>query len=177
MHGIPVEYSGPRKAELLVRFLRKFVAPDISILESDSAIISFIETAGTSFPIFIGFGIDESLIAEFAGKYKKKAWFSLAKDFSEEVMVAYDFDKTPALVCLHPSYGEKSVFYGPFEGLSNCRLCKTFIVATLAQIIMFGTLIAKCIFSCEEWARKQTVIHVDHWPLWMFGTWLLCDHV
>ncbi|XXG73542.1 hypothetical protein AAC387_Pa07g2445 [Persea americana] len=115
MHGIPVDYSGPRKAELLVRFLRKFVAPDISTLESDSAIASFIESAGTSFPIFIGFGIDESLIAEYASKYKKKSWFSLAKDFSEEVMVAYDFDKTPALVCLHPSHGEKSVFYGPFE--------------------------------------------------------------
>lgn len=122
MHGIPVDYSGPRKAELLVRFLRKFVAPDISTLESDSAIASFIESAGTSFPIFIGFGIDESLIAEYASKYKKKSWFSLAKDFSEEVMVAYDFDKTPALVCLHPSHGEKSVFYGPFEGESNCRL-------------------------------------------------------
>lgn len=117
MHGIPVEYNGPRKAELLVRFLRKFAAPDISILESDSAITSFVETAGNSFPIFIGFGLDESFITELGSKYKKKAWFAVANGFSEEVMVTYDFDKSPALVCLHPSYDEKSVFYGPYEAI------------------------------------------------------------
>ncbi|OVA04064.1 Thioredoxin [Macleaya cordata] len=115
-HGIPVEYTGPRKAELLVRFLKKFVAPDVSLLESDSAISNFIEMAGTYFPIFIGFGLNESVISELAIKYKSKAWFSVAKDFSEDVMVTYDFDKVPALVSLHPSYNERSVFYGPFEG-------------------------------------------------------------
>nr|XP_010930795.1 protein disulfide isomerase-like 5-2 [Elaeis guineensis] len=116
MHGIPVEYTGPRKAELLVRFLKKFVAPDVSLLESDSAIHGFVEAAGTHFPIFIGFGLDESVIVELAVKYKKKAWFSIAKGFSEDIMVAYDFDKVPALVSLHPKYKEQSVFYGPFEG-------------------------------------------------------------
>ncbi|XP_058091014.1 protein disulfide isomerase-like 5-2 [Magnolia sinica] len=115
MHGVPVEYSGPRKAELLVKYLKKFVGPDVSLLESDSAISSFIETAGTQFPIFIGFGLNEALIVDFAKKYKKKAWFSVAKDFSEDIMVVYDFDKVPALVCFHPSYDEKSIFYGPFE--------------------------------------------------------------
>ncbi|KAF8376961.1 hypothetical protein HHK36_030332 [Tetracentron sinense] len=115
MHGIPIEYSGPRKSDLLVRFLKKFVAQDVSILESDSAISNFVETAGTHFPIYIGFGLNESMISGFAMKYKKKAWFSVAKDFSEEVMVLYDFDKVPALVALHPSYNEQSIFYGPFE--------------------------------------------------------------
>ncbi|XP_072980511.1 protein disulfide isomerase-like 5-2 [Typha angustifolia] len=116
MHGIPVEYTGPRKSDLLVRFLKKFVSPDVSLLESDSAIRSFVESAGTSFPVFIGFGLNESVIAELASKFKKKAWFSVAKDFSEEIMVAYDFDKVPALVSLHPKYKEQNVFYGPFEG-------------------------------------------------------------
>ncbi|MQL94628.1 hypothetical protein Taro_027294 [Colocasia esculenta] len=116
MHGIPTDYSGPRKADLLVRYLRKFVAPDVAILESDSAIHNFVESAGTHFPIFIGFGLDESVISEFAKKYKKKAWFCVAKDFSEDVMVRYDFDKVPALVSIHPKYNQQSVFYGPYEG-------------------------------------------------------------
>ncbi|KAH7681026.1 protein disulfide-isomerase A1 protein [Dioscorea alata] len=115
-HGVPIEYTGPRKADLLVRFLKKFVAPDVSLLESDSAVQSFVEAAGTHFPIFIGFGVNESLIVELAGKYKKKAWFSVVKGFSEDIMIPYDFDKVPALVALHPAYNEQSVFYGPFEG-------------------------------------------------------------
>lgn len=115
MHGVPMEYNGPRKADLLVRFLKKFVAPDVSILDSDSAVGEFVQSAGTHFPIFIGFGINESLISDLGKKYKKKAWFSVAKDFSEEIMVVYDFDKVPALVSLHPNYNEQNIFYGPFE--------------------------------------------------------------
>lgn len=111
-----MDYNGPRKADLLVRFLKKFVAPDVSVLASESAISTFVEAAGTYFPIYIGFGMNESIISNFAVKYKKKAWFSVAKDFSEEMMVAYDFDKVPALVSLHPSVNERSVFYGPFDG-------------------------------------------------------------
>ncbi|KAK3142585.1 hypothetical protein QOZ80_4BG0348570 [Eleusine coracana subsp. coracana] len=116
IHGVPIEYTGSRKADQLVRNLKKFVAPDVSVLESDSAIKNFVENAGTSFPIFIGFGVNESLIAEYGRKYKKRAWFAAAKDYSEDIMVAYDFDKAPALVAIHPKYKEKSLFYGPFEG-------------------------------------------------------------
>ncbi|RXH73670.1 hypothetical protein DVH24_016492 [Malus domestica] len=115
MHGVPIEYNGPRKADSLVRYLKKFAAPDVSILESDSAISEFVEAAGTYFPIYIGFGLDELLISKLAIKYKKKAWFSVAKDFSEDVMVLYDFDKVPALASLHPTYDERNIFYGPFE--------------------------------------------------------------
>ncbi|KAE8057129.1 hypothetical protein FH972_013842 [Carpinus fangiana] len=115
MHGAPEEYYGPRKADLLARYLKKFVAPDVSVLDSDSAISDFIETAGTYFPIYLGFGLNESMISKLAIKYKKKAWFSVAKDFSEDTMVLYDFDKVPALVSLHPTYHEQSIFYGPFE--------------------------------------------------------------
>lgn len=122
MHGVPTDYYGPRKADLLVRFLKKFVAPDVAALNSDSAISEFIEEAGKSFPIFIGFGLNESAISRLAVKYKKKAWFSVAKDFSDKTMEFYDFDKVPALVTLHPSYNEQSIFYGPFEG--------QFIIAT-----------------------------------------------
>lgn len=127
MHGIPVEYNGPRKADLLIRYLKKFVAPDVAVLDSDSAITNFVEEAGTNFPIFIGFGLNESMIAELSTKYKKQAWFSVAKDFSEDVMVSYDFDKVPALVALHPGYDGSSVFYGPFEG-TKFILVEFFIV-------------------------------------------------
>lgn len=115
MHGIPMEYYGPRKAELLVRHLKKFVAPDVSILNSDAEVSDFVENAGTFFPLFIGFGLDESVISNLALKYKKKAWFAVAKDFSEDAMVLYDFDKVPALVAVQPSYNERSIFYGPFD--------------------------------------------------------------
>ncbi|KAF5455911.1 hypothetical protein F2P56_025439 [Juglans regia] len=115
MHGVPVEYNGPRKADLLVRYLKKFVTSDVSVLDSDSAISDFVEAAGTFFPIYIGFGLKESMISNLAVKYKKKAWFSVAKDFSEDIMVSYDFDKVPALVSLHPVYSERNIFYGPFE--------------------------------------------------------------
>lgn len=130
IHGVPIEYTGSRKADLLVRNLKKFVAPDVSILESDSAIKSFVENAGTSFPMFIGFGVNESLITEYGGKYKKRAWFAIAQDFSEELMMAYGFDKAPALVALHPKYNEQSVFYGPFEG----RFLEDFIRQSLLPL-------------------------------------------
>lgn len=115
IHGVPIEYTGSRKADQLVRNLKKFVAPDVSILESDSVIKTFVENAGTSFPMFLGFGVNDSLIAEYGRKYKKRAWFAVAKDFSEDIMVAYEFDKVPALVAIHPKYKEQSLFYGPFE--------------------------------------------------------------
>ncbi|KAK1436470.1 hypothetical protein QVD17_02250 [Tagetes erecta] len=115
LHGVPTDYRGPRKSDSLVRYLRKFVAPDVTVIESDSGITEFLELAGTSFPIFIGFGLDESAISKLAIKFKKNAWFSVAKDFSEKTMALYDFDKVPALVALHPSFDEQNVSYGPFE--------------------------------------------------------------
>ncbi|KAL7156071.1 hypothetical protein ABFS83_03G118500 [Erythranthe nasuta] len=115
MHGVPTEYNGPRKADLLIQFLTKFVAPAVTNLSSDSAIKSFIESAGVNFPVFIGFGLNESMISNMAAKYKKKAWFSVANDFSEDIMSLYDFDKVPALAAIHPAYNEQSIFYGPFE--------------------------------------------------------------
>lgn len=111
-----MDYTGPRQSDLLVRMLKKFVAPDISLLKSDDDISNFVAEAGTYFPIFIGFGLNESLIEGFSLKYKKKAWFAVAKNFSEDAMVKYDFDKVPVLVSLHPKYNEMGVFYGPFEG-------------------------------------------------------------
>ncbi|KAK7343810.1 hypothetical protein VNO77_12849 [Canavalia gladiata] len=114
-HGVPTEYRGPRKAELLVRYLKKFAASDVSILDSDSAVNTFVEEAGNFFPIYIGFGLNNSVIEKLAIKYKKNAWFSVAKDFSEDLMVLYDFDKIPTLVSLNPLYNERNTFYGPFE--------------------------------------------------------------
>jgi len=77
---------------------------------------TFVAEAGTFFPIFVGFGLNNTLIEKFGIKYKKSAWFSVAKDFSEDLMVLYDFDKIPALVSLNPQYNERNTFYGPFEG-------------------------------------------------------------
>ncbi|XP_058769962.1 protein disulfide-isomerase 5-2 [Vicia villosa] len=114
-HGVPTEYRGPRKADLLVRYLKKFAASDVSVLDSDSAVNSFVEEAGTFFPVFIGFGLDSSVIEKLGIKYKKNAWFSVAKDFSEDLMITYDFDKIPALVSLNQQYNERNTFYGPFE--------------------------------------------------------------
>ncbi|RDX83798.1 Protein disulfide-isomerase 5-2 [Mucuna pruriens] len=114
-HGVSTEYRGPRKADLLVRYLKKFAASDVSILDSDSAVNTFVEEAGTFFPIYIGFGLNNTVIEKFAIKYKKNAWFSVAKDFSEDLMVLYDFDKIPALVALNQLYNERNTFYGPFE--------------------------------------------------------------
>jgi protein disulfide-isomerase A1 len=129
-HGAPSEYTGSRMAAVLIENLKKLVVPDVSVLETDSAIKGFVEAAGVSFPLFIGFGVDESLIAKYGAKYKKKAWFSVAKDFSEDMMVVYDFDKVPALVSHNPKYNEQSVFYGPFEDegtLGATFFCKLFI--------------------------------------------------
>ncbi|KAL0432136.1 UNVERIFIED_CONTAM: protein disulfide-isomerase 5-2 [Sesamum latifolium] len=115
MRGVPTDYYGPRKADLLVRTLTKFVAPDIAVLNSDSAIRDFVEAAGSNFPIFVGFGLNESIILNVAVKYKKAAWFSVAKDFSDDIMTVYEFNKVPALAAIHPAYSEHSIFHGPFE--------------------------------------------------------------
>ncbi|XAR55638.1 hypothetical protein NMG60_11035769 [Bertholletia excelsa] len=115
MHGVPTEYYGPRKSDLLVRSLKKFVSPDVAILSSDSDTSDFSEGAGTEFPIYIGFGLNESAITNLAINYKKKAWFAVAKDFSEDVKKLYGFDKVPALVSIHARYNQQSIYYGPFE--------------------------------------------------------------
>ncbi|KAA3453536.1 protein disulfide isomerase-like 5-2 [Gossypium australe] len=116
MHGVSMEYYGPREADSLVQYLKKFVSTDVSILISDSAISDFVEEAGTFFPIFIGFGLNETVLSNLAIKYKKRAWFSVAKDFSDEAKVLYDMEKVPALVAIHPNYKQQSIFDGPFEG-------------------------------------------------------------
>lgn len=116
MHGVPTEYYGPRKAELLVRYLKKFVAPNVAVLGSDADVNDFIEEAGSFFPIYVGFGLDESVIKDLAIKYKKKAWFAVAKGFTDDAYELYGFDKVPALLAILPAYDHRDMFYGPFEG-------------------------------------------------------------
>ncbi|KAJ0097724.1 hypothetical protein Patl1_28182 [Pistacia atlantica] len=88
----------------------------LSILNSDAEIKDFVDNASTFFPIYTGFGLGESIISNLALKYKKKAWFAMTKDFSKDMMVLYDFDKAPAPVAIQPTYNERNIFYGPFEG-------------------------------------------------------------
>lgn len=64
----------------------------------------------------LSFGLNESTISNLAIKYKKRAWFSVAKDFSDDIMTMYDFDKAPALAAIHLGSNEHSIFYGPLEG-------------------------------------------------------------
>ncbi|KAH9298362.1 hypothetical protein KI387_030044, partial [Taxus chinensis] len=116
INGFPTDYTGPRKAELLIPYLKKFAAPEVSILKSNHEVQEFIEGSEKIFPIFIGFDIKESLLVSLAKQYKKRAWFAVAEEFSDEVMVEYHFDKKPALLALRPEYREKDIFYGPFEG-------------------------------------------------------------
>uniref|UniRef100_A0A9I9ECS4 Uncharacterized protein n=1 Tax=Cucumis melo TaxID=3656 RepID=A0A9I9ECS4_CUCME len=59
MHGVLIDYYGPRKAKLLARYLKKFVAPDFSVLESNSSINEFVEAARPYFPIYFWFGLNE----------------------------------------------------------------------------------------------------------------------
>ncbi|XP_076901479.1 protein disulfide-isomerase 5-2-like [Bidens hawaiensis] len=132
MNGVPTDYRGPRKSDMLVRYLKKFVAPDVTVLESDSGITEFVESAGTSFPIFIGFGLEESAISNLAVRFKKNAWFSVAKDFSEKTMNLYDFDKAPALLALHPNFNEQTIFYGLFED----KLVEEFIKQNLLPLTL-----------------------------------------
>ncbi|MBA0865497.1 hypothetical protein Goshw_012744 [Gossypium schwendimanii] len=139
MHGVSMEYYGPRKADSLVQYLKKFVSTDVSILISDSAISDFVEEAGTFFPIFIGFDLNETVLSNLAVKYKKRAWFSVAKDFSDEAKVLYDMEKVPALVAIHPNYKQQSIFYGPFEGFLLPTRSKAPVSSALhAQIVAFS---------------------------------------
>ncbi|KAL0365808.1 UNVERIFIED_CONTAM: protein disulfide isomerase-like 5-2 [Sesamum radiatum] len=132
VRGVPTDYYGPRKADLLVRTLTKFVAPDVAVLNSDSAIRDFVEAAGSDFPIFVGFGLNESIVLNVAVKYKKKAWFSVAKDLSDDIMTVYDFNKVPALAVIHPAYSEHSIFYGPFEE----KLLEGYINQSLLPLVL-----------------------------------------
>ncbi|CAN0911958.1 Protein disulfide-isomerase 5-2 [Linum grandiflorum] len=131
IHGVPMDYYGPRKADLLVRYLKKFVAPDVATLNSDASVKDFVEGAGTFFPIYLGFGLNETAISKLAVKYKKKAWFAVANDFSDDVMFKYDFDKTPALVSINPTYNEQNIFYGPFEEFVETFIKQTFLPLTV----------------------------------------------
>lgn len=46
---------------------------------------------------------------DLAVNYKKKPWFSVAKDFPDDIKNLYDFNKVPALVAIHTSYNEHSI--------------------------------------------------------------------
>ncbi|XP_028805768.1 protein disulfide-isomerase 5-2-like [Neltuma alba] len=166
IHGVPTDYRGPRKADLLVHYLKKFAAPDVTILDSDSAINNFIEAAGTLFPIFIGFGLSSSMIEKSAFKYKKNAWFSVAKDFSEDVMGSHHFDKVPALVSINRDYNEWSTLYGPFEEKSLEDFVKQNLIPLVAPV-SFDTLklmesdgrrIVLTIFGDEDEERSKKFI-------------------
>ncbi|BBN12954.1 hypothetical protein MPTK1_5g24280 [Marchantia polymorpha subsp. ruderalis] len=119
MSGSPAEaeYDGPRNADSLVSYVHRAIAPVIRSLSSDAELNAFLKNVNDSSPIFLGFGLEESVLKQTATKYKKKAWFAVVQDFSEKMMMEFDFDKKPALVVTHPELMEQAVFYGPFEGV------------------------------------------------------------
>eukprot|EP00252_Welwitschia_mirabilis_P020492 TRINITY_DN5040_c0_g1_i1.p1 TRINITY_DN5040_c0_g1~~TRINITY_DN5040_c0_g1_i1.p1 ORF type:complete len:449 (+),score=90.38 TRINITY_DN5040_c0_g1_i1:126-1472(+) len=114
--GFPTDYYGPRRAESLVLHLKKLSAPDLAFLKSPDEIHEYIKEAGKSFPIFIGFGMQEPMLADLARVYKKRAWFAISDYVDDDILSEYDFDKTPALLAMRPEFSEQDVFYGPFEG-------------------------------------------------------------
>eukprot|EP00249_Psilotum_nudum_P027252 c34704_g1_i1 orf=229-1575(-) len=116
INGFPTDYNGPRKAASLVLHLQKLAGPDVTVLKTNSELEEFILTSGNSFPVFIGFGVQISMILELAQQYKNKAWFVVMESFSVKAMVDYNFDRHPAIVVLHQESGEQEAFYGPFEG-------------------------------------------------------------
>lgn len=120
-NGIPTEadYEGPRSAEAIVAYVKRSIVPPISSLATESELTDFVTSVNDNFPIFVGFGLEASVLEDLARKHRRKAWFAAIQDeqVSEKMMVDFDFDKKPALVCLHPKLDEHIVFYGPFEGV------------------------------------------------------------
>ncbi|KAL3688634.1 hypothetical protein R1sor_014943 [Riccia sorocarpa] len=117
LNGVPEpEYEGSRNSDALVSYVRRATAPDISSLSSEAEVDSFQKNVSDSSPIFLGFGLTESVLKEPATKFRKKAWFAVVQDVSDDLMVKFDFDKTPALVVTHPEADERAVYYGPFRG-------------------------------------------------------------
>lgn len=101
-------------------YLRRLSAPSIEQLSTEADLRTFVRSIGAEIPLFVGFGLKVIDLEELAKKYRTKAWFAVMENFSDSVMEAFDFDKGPAIVVMRGEYGEKSTFYGPFEGLS-CR--------------------------------------------------------
>lgn len=114
--GLPTDYTGPLKADGIITHLRRLSAPSIEQLNSEAELHGFVKSIGTEIPLFIGFGLKATDLEEFANKYRSKAWFAVMETFSEEIMEDFNFDKGPALVVTRGEHGEKTTFYGPFEG-------------------------------------------------------------
>lgn len=116
INGFPTDYAGPRKADGIVSYLRRLSAPSIQQLDTEGDLRIFLKSIGPEIPVFVGFGLKVIDLEELAKKYRTKAWFAVMEMFSDSVMGAFDFDKGPAIVVMRGEFGERSTFYGPFEG-------------------------------------------------------------
>ncbi|XP_024527287.1 protein disulfide-isomerase 5-2 [Selaginella moellendorffii] len=121
--GIHTDYRGPHKAELMVAHLRRMLAPPLSTLQSPSAVKQFVERAGDKLPVFVGFGVEVSTLAELAQGHRLRAWFATVDQegsASELDLLSSDYGLTvlPALLVQHSSMNEQAVFHGPFQGTS-----------------------------------------------------------
>lgn len=133
INGFPTDYTGPRHANGLVSYLRRLSAPSIETFTSEVELRRFVRSIGSEIPLFIGFGLRASDLEELAQKFRTKAWFAVLEMFSEKIMIDYDFDKGPALVVMRGEYGERHVFYGPFEG-NQSLLISTQKTSTASQL-------------------------------------------
>ncbi|KAL3638722.1 Thioredoxin-like domain [Castilleja foliolosa] len=87
MHGVPTEYNGPRKADLLARYLTKFVAPDVAILNSDSAVRDFAEAADFSEDVMSLYDFDKvpALVAIYPAYNEQSIFYGpLEEKFLED---------------------------------------------------------------------------------------------
>jgi protein disulfide-isomerase A1 len=117
--GIPTEpsYDGSRSAEAIVAYVKRSIVPPVTNLPTEAEVTAFVKNVNDDMPVFLGFGLETSALEDLAKKYKRKAWFAAITDVSQSLMVNHDFDKTPALVNEHLKLNERTVFYGPFEGM------------------------------------------------------------
>ncbi|KAJ7534078.1 hypothetical protein O6H91_13G078800 [Diphasiastrum complanatum] len=166
INGIPTDYTGPRRADLIVSFLKRLVAPDVVVLDTHSALSEFMVHAGGNLPIIIGFGLEESTLSAIAIDIRQRAWFAVMRDPTEQIMEGYDFDKKPCLLVLQPKADERHVFYGPFEGSDFTEIIYQNLLPLVTQLtyesLRFvkeeGRPIALAILEDEESERSRNFL-------------------
>ncbi|KZV33089.1 Disulfide isomerase-like protein [Dorcoceras hygrometricum] len=161
--GLQLDKAAPLLAGLKKPIVvAKIDAEKYTSLASKHDIEEFIHAAGCSFHISI-VGLNESIISNLAIKYKKRAWFSVAKDFSDDIMTKFDIDKTPALAAIHLVSDEYSIFDGPLEE----KLLKNYIKQKFFPLVLPVNEEAKkfvvTIWSDEGDEKSKGLIKVLRW--------------
>ncbi|KAG0593333.1 hypothetical protein KC19_1G322000 [Ceratodon purpureus] len=133
-NGYPTDYDGPHSAHALVTHVRRLTAPAIVVYTSESRFRDFLDTHGSELPIFVGFGLEASVLEKLAHKYRNKAWFAVLGEYSEKAHENFQFDERHALVVLRGVNEVQDVFYGPFEGPDLANFVKRNLPALVTPV-------------------------------------------